>query len=471
VTDVREQTLRRIPQVDTLARQKEICDLLGQVGRPLGLRLLREILEGWRGRIRAGEMSAADLDRAVAELPRALERHAAAATNPSLVRVINATGVVVHTNLGRAVLCEAARSAWDRVNTGYSNLEYDLERGRRGSRGVHLSRPLQSLFPDQAALAVNNNAGALLLALNTLARGREVVVSRGELVEIGGSFRIPEIMERSGAILREVGTTNRTRLEDYRRAITDRTAVLLKVHPSNYRILGFTEEAPLPELVALGAERGVPVVLDQGSGNLVDLSAFGVDEPTVGDLLSSGAQMVLFSGDKLLGGPQAGIAVGHPELVSSMSRNPLARALRLDKGTAAALEATLLEYVRGSALATVPVLRMIAATEDELAGRAAEFVRSLAELVGGSAAVKARAGGSVVGGGAWPLGTLPTRLVALRPGQGEAGELERSLRMGAPPVVARVEEGQLLIDLRTVLPEEEGDLLQAVAAALGAPAP
>jgi L-seryl-tRNA(Ser) seleniumtransferase len=471
VTDPRDRTLQRIPQVDVLARQDEIGDLLGRVGRALGLRLLREILEGWRRRIRSGEMSSDDLDRAVAELPRTLERHAAAATEPSLVRVINATGVVVHTNLGRAVLCEAARSALERAAAGYSNLEYDLGRGRRGSRGAHLARPLQALFPERAALAVNNNAGALLLALNTLARGREVVVSRGELVEIGGSFRIPEIMERSGAILREVGTTNRTRLEDYRRAITGRTAVLLKVHPSNYRILGFTEEAQLADLVALGAERGVPVVLDQGSGNLVDLSAHGVEEPTVGDLLAGGAQMVLFSGDKLLGGPQAGIAVGDPDLVSSMGRNPLARALRLDKGTAAALEATLLEYVRGRAMKTVPVLRMIATTEAEIADRATSFVRALRRQVVGSAAVEARSGGSVVGGGAWPLGTLPTRLVAVRPGRGEAGELERALRAGAPPVVARVEEGQLLLDLRTVLPEEEGDLLQAVAAALSASAP
>jgi L-seryl-tRNA(Ser) seleniumtransferase len=385
---------------------------------------------------------------------------------PSLVGVVNATGVVVHTNLGRAVLCESARRALAGSARGYLNLEYDLGAGRRGSRLSHVVRPLAALFPEHGALAVNNNAAALLLALQTLAHGREVIVSRGELVEIGGSFRIPEIMERSGAVLREVGTTNRTRIGDYRDAVNDRSAVLLKVHPSNYRILGFTEEVGIEELAALGRERGLPVVMDQGSGNLLDLAAHGIGEPPVARLLAAGADLVLFSGDKLLGGPQAGIAVGRRDLVTAMQRSPLARALRLDKGTLAALEATLSEYVRGTALETVPVLRMIALSREAIGARAEPLASTLRERAGSAAAIELADGGSVVGGGAWPLGTLPTRLVAIRPARCEAGELEARLRAGEPPVVARVEEGRLLLDLRTVLEEQEELLVAAVTAAL-----
>jgi L-seryl-tRNA(Ser) seleniumtransferase len=450
-----------------LARRPELGPALRAGGRDLGLRLLREIVERWRAAIRGGELDAAGLDERLRGLAAELGRRVDAALAPSLVGVINATGVVVHTNLGRAVLPESARRAMEAAAAGYTNLELDLEAGRRGSRLTHLERPLAELFPGRAAIAVNNNAAALLLALQTLAQGREVVVSRGELVEIGGSFRIPEILERSGAVLREVGTTNRTRIADYREAIGERTAALLKVHPSNYRILGFTEEAALADLAALGRERGLPAVMDQGSGNLLDLSPWGIAEPPVAALLEQGADLVLFSGDKLLGGPQAGLAVGRADIVGAMRRNPLARALRLDKVTTAGLAATLGEYVRGAALETVPVLRMVAMTAEEIGRRAAPFADRLAASVGALAEVTVRDGGSVVGGGAWPLGTLPTRLVAVRAAAREGGDLERALRAGDPPVVARVEDGRLLLDLRTVLPPQEPALAAAMAAALG----
>jgi L-seryl-tRNA(Ser) seleniumtransferase len=459
------QLLRQIPQVDVLARREDLSSLLEQAGRGLGMRLLRGLLDHWRRRILDGSLSGKALQARLDDLPGLLQAEIEAALRSSLVPLINATGVVVHTNLGRAVLCPAARRAAARIGAGYSNLEYDLDQGRRGSRLSHLDRSLEQLFPGQMGMAVNNNAGAVLLALNTLAAGKEVIVSRGELVEIGGSFRIPEIMEKSGAILREVGTTNRTRIGDYREAVGPQTGVLLKVHPSNYRILGFAEETSLAELAELGHERGLPVLMDQGAGNLVDLSAYGVNEPPVSALLDDGADLVLFSGDKLLGGPQAGVAVGRPDLVEAMRRNPMARALRLDKATLSALEATLGEYVRGTAVDRIPVLRMVSQTAEEIGTRAGRLREALEGRV--EAELELRDGGSVVGGGAWPLGELPTRLVALTPRRGGAGELERALRSATPPVVARVEEGRVLLDLRTVLPEEEEFLEEVLVRALG----
>jgi len=459
----KERLLRNIPQVDVLARRPEVAVALENAGRELGLRVLRDLLGAWRQEIQAGELQGEALQRGIDDLPRLLEERVEAILRSSVSAVINATGVVVHTNLGRAVLCPAARQAMERIGAGYCNLEYDIARGRRGSRLAHLDHHLQRLFPDSRGLAVNNNAGALMLALNTLAAGKEVVVSRGELVEIGGSFRIPEIMERSGAVLREVGTTNRTRPSDYLQAIGPRTGALLKVHPSNYRILGFAEEASVAELSLLAREAALPLVMDQGSGNLLDLSEYGVGEPPVSSLLDEGADLVLFSGDKLLGGPQAGIMVGREDLVGCMRSNPMARALRLDKATLVALEATLGEYVRGTALQTIPVLRMVAATAEEVGARAERFVQGL-EL---AADVEVIEGGSVVGGGAWPLGELPTRLVAVKPHEGDASGLERALRGSHPPVVARVEDGRLLLDLRTVLAEQESVLRQRLVAASG----
>ena len=393
-------------------------------------------------------------------------------TTSSIRRVINATGVVIHTNLGRAVLSEEARQRVGRVASGYSTLEYGLEEGRRGSRSAHLERALTALFPDHGALAVNNNAAAVLLALNTLAEGREVVISRGELVEIGGSFRIPDVMAKSGAKLREVGTTNRTRLDDYERAIGLGTGLILKVHPSNYRIVGFTQEVEPAALADLAGRRGLPLMVDQGSGCLVDMTGAGIaGEPTVRWVLQQGADLVTFSGDKVLGGPQAGISIGRRDLIDRMKVNPLHRALRLDKMSIAALEATLDTYARGAERSEIPALRMIFATPDEIGERARRHAESLAPRLPAGWVVDIHSGTSRVGGGAAPMEELPTWLVRLRPGPGSGCSvtaLESALRSGETPVIARVHEDALILDLRTVDPSEEDGLLRSVAAAAGA---
>lgn len=352
---------------------------------------------------------------------------------PSLRRVINATGVVLHTNLGRAPL----------AGDGYSNLEYDLTTGRRGNRDIHTSRLLEAIL-GKPAIIVNNNAAALFLILNELAAGGEAIVSRGELIEIGDGFRIPEIMQRSGALLREVGTTNRTHLDDYRNAITDKTRVLLRVHPSNFKMTGFTARPGLEELIALGRERCIPVYEDLGSGCIVDL---GLNEPLAQDSLKAGADLISFSGDKLLGGPQAGIIAGRAELVTRVRRNPLFRALRQDKLFYHAMESTLRHILLGQ-LDEIPALRMIRMSADEIRQRAEHLA---AQIPGASI----EAGESVIGGGSTPELRLPTWLISLSAD-------EKKLRANDPPIVARMENNRLLIDLRTVLPEEEPDVLQAL---------
>ena len=372
-----------------------------------------------------------------------------AIARPSLRRVINATGVVVHTNLGRAPL--AAFS----VQAGYSNLEYDLATGKRGKRDVHTGRLLGRLL-NAPAIAVNNNAAALLLALNELAAGGEVVVSRGELIEIGDGFRIPEIMARSGAALREVGTTNRTRIEDYREAIGDRTRLLLRVHPSNFRIQGFTARPELSELVALGRERGLPVFEDLGSGCIVDLRPFGIDEPLVTASLEAGVDLVSFSGDKLLGGPQAGILAGKAEIVARLRRNPLFRALRLDKLIYQALETTL-RLLLLERWDEIPVLAMIRQPAAAIRARAEALVAQVPDL-----RAEIVSGDSVIGGGATPEQSIPTWLIAIE--CLDAIAAERQLRATDPPVVARIEKDRLLLDLRTVFADEEPCLLRALAA-------
>src|SRR5439155_7106567 len=356
-----------------------------------------------------------DLDAALETLPARLAARASALARSPIRRVVNATGVLVHTNLGRAPLPAAALDAARAAGGSYVNLEFDLARGQRGSRTAHLREAARALFPGRSLLAVNNNAAAVLLVLNSLAEGSEVLVSRGELVEIGGSFRIPDVMAKAGATLREVGTTNRTRIDDYRAGISSRTALLAKVHTSNYRIVGFVEETPLEELVALGRELGLPVFMDEGSGNL-GAAASGplAGEPSVSAALSAGASLVCFSGDKLLGGPQAGLIVGEPELVARCAKNPLARALRLDKLTIAALAWTLAEHAAGRAAETLPVLAMLAKTPSEIGSRASAVA---ARLLASSSLLEAEIveGRSQVGGGAAPLRDLPTRLLALRP--------------------------------------------------------
>jgi len=403
---------------------------------------VRRALDEVRRDIRSGHGNGLAIEARV-------ERALAALLRPSLQRVINATGVVLHTNLGRAPLGSQA------THSGYSNLEYDLATGQRGKRDVHTGALLERLL-GVPGIAVNNNAAAIYLALNELASGHEVIVSRGELIEIGDGFRIPDIMLRAGVVLREVGTTNRTGIADYREAITERTRLLLRVHPSNFRIEGFTARPELEEIAALGHERSIPVYEDLGSGCIVDLRAFGIEEPLVADSLRAGADLVSFSGDKLLGGPQAGILAGKAKIVARLRRNPMFRALRLDKMIYQALETTL-RHVLLEHWEQVPALRMIRQSAAEIRERAAGLLDSLpglrAQLVPGE---------SVIGGGATPEQSIPTWLIAIECADDEAAQ--RRLRANNPPVIARVEEGRLLLDLRTVLREEETELASALQA-------
>ena len=458
-------SLSALPSVDVLLRHPDVAALSGTLERPLVVDLVREALDALRQAVRAGDVTGSQNGAGLAgrAVARVLAK-AAELRRPSLRRVINATGVVLHTNLGRAPLSAAARAALLETTTGYTNLELDLETGARGSRHTHLEAPICSVTGAAAALAVNNNAAALVLILAELARGREVVVSRGQAVEIGGGFRIPDVMQQSGARLVEVGTTNRTRVADYAAVIGPETAALLHVHTSNFRLVGFTESVEIGPLAALGRERGVPVIADQGSGCLLNTDAFGIPpalrEPTVQDQLRAGADLVCFSGDKLLGGPQAGLVCGRADLVTRLKRHPLARALRLDKGTTAALAATLLHYRVGEAVREVPVWRMIGAPEPELRRRAQALARRLA-----SAGLDARAQreASAIGGGSLPGVTLPTWVVSLPPPAGiSIDELARALRLGAPALVGRIAEDRLLLDARTLLPDESSQIARLI---------
>jgi L-seryl-tRNA(Ser) seleniumtransferase len=434
------QKLRELPSVDeTLGR---LSALQAEFPRDLIVAEIRRALDEARREVRAG-VNPPPIESQVRD---ALARLA----KPSLGRVINATGVVLHTNLGRAPL-----GPQDLVG-GYSNLEYDLSSGRRGKRDIHTGRLLEALL-GAPAIVVNNNAAAVYLALHELAAGYEVIVSRGELIEIGDGFRIPEIMQHSGAILREVGTTNRTHIGDYREAVTERTRLLLRVHPSNFRVQGFTARPTLKELAALGKETGIPVYEDLGSGCLFDMRPYGIDEPLVADSIRDGVGLVSFSGDKLLGGPQAGILAGKPELVSRLRRNPMFRALRLDKTIYQILEGTLRNLLL-ERWDRIPALRMIRLNAGEIRARAEELARSLDGL-----AVAVIEGTSVIGGGSTPEQGLPTYLIAIE--CDDVVALERRLRGGDPPVVARIEDQRLLLDLRTVLPEEEPLLAKALLSA------
>jgi len=459
--------LRQIPSVDELLGQPRLAELSKRVDRNLVVEVARAVLADLRGRI-AGDanwtalgLNAASVEELIsAEVERILSR--------SLQPVINATGVILHTNLGRAPLPEAVVDEFRRTATQYSNLEYDLEAGARGKRDVHTADLLTRLTGAEAGIVVNNCAAAVLVALAALARGGEVIVSRGELIEIGDGFRIPEIMEQSGAILREVGTTNRTRLADYENAINEKTRVLLRVHPSNFKVTGFTDKPSLEELVVLSQRRGLPLVEALGSGGLVDLSEFGVSEPTVRQSIDAGVSLVMFSGDKLLGGPQAGIIAGKKELIARVRRFPLFRALRVDKLTIAALEATLGAYLR-AAWDEVPAMRMIRATPLELKHRAENFIRELRpELPLDEVEIEIADGSSLAGGGSTPSQTLPTKIIRIASVRYSATKLEQRLRR-APAgvsVIARVEDDRLVLDLRTVFPEQEPLLIKTISAAL-----
>ena len=459
--------LREIPSVDELLMQPRLAGLTKRVDRNLVVEVARAVLADLRGRIAEdANWTAISLDGASVE--ELISAQVEKILSRSLQPVINATGVILHTNLGRAPLTETVVDEFRRSATQYSNLEYDLEAGARGKRDVHTSELLTRLIGAEAAIVVNNCAAAVLVTLAALARGGEVIVSRGELIEIGDGFRIPEIMEQSGAILREVGTTNRTHLADYENAINERTRVLLRVHPSNFKVTGFTDKPSLEELVALSKRSGLPLVEDLGSGCLVDLSAHGVNEPTVRQSVEAGVSLVMFSGDKLLGGPQAGVIAGKKELVTRVRRYPLFRALRVDKLTIAALEATLGAYLR-AAWEEIPTMRMIRMTPQELKRRAENFIRELRpELPLDEVEIEIADGASLAGGGSTPSQSLPTKIIRIASARYSATKLEQRLRR-APAgvsVIARVEDERLLLDLRTVFPEQEPLLIRTLASAL-----
>jgi L-seryl-tRNA(Ser) seleniumtransferase len=456
--------LRQLPQVDDLLRHPALAPAVQPLPRSLAAAVMRRGLAGQRQAISASPLEALPPQLDDAALLQDLQEALLAAAKPMLRRVVNATGVVIHTNLGRSPLGEACLKQLVEVASRYNTLEYDLAKGARGSRQDHLEGLLQELTGADGVLVVNNNAAAVLLALNTLAPGREVIISRGQLVEIGGSFRLPEIMAASGAIMREVGTTNKTYLKDFEKAVTSETAVLLKVHPSNFRIMGFTHEVTLAEMVDLGRRYGLKVVEDLGSGCLVDLSRCGLErEPTVQETLKAGADLVLFSGDKLLGGPQAGVILGRREVVEALRQNPLTRALRPDKMTLTALEATLRLYLEEPrALAEIPTLRMLTRPVAELDRQARALARRVRRRLGSRLKVEVVKSEGRAGGGALPQASLPSRALALTVPTLAPQDLEARLRRAVTPVIGRVEHGVLLLDLRTLLPGDQEVLLDSL---------
>lgn len=448
-----QEELRKLPSVEKTLQRAELQPYIQERGHSLVVQSVRHVIDAARSQIGSGGPCPA-MESLVDLVLSDLETRGA----PTLKKVINATGVIIHTNLGRAPLSEEARAAMEIVAQGYSNLEYDLAEGSRSSRYEHADRLLAQLTGAGGGMLVNNNAGAVLLILAVLAKDREVIISRGQLVEIGGGFRIPEVMAQSGACLVEVGTTNRTRVDDYESAVGEETALLMHVHHSNFKIVGFAEEATLKELVEVAQQHGLLTVEDLGSGCLLDTSPFGLaHEPTVQEALDQGADLVCFSGDKLLGGPQAGIIVGRADLVSSLKSHPLSRALRVDKTTIAGVETTLLHYARDEAIEKIPVWQMISARVEDLEQKAVSWADRLSKL---GASVEVIPGLSTVGGGSLPGEALPTRLVALLDPSPDT--LARRLRMGDPAVAGRIEAGRYILDPRTVLPGEESALLSAV---------
>ena len=457
--------MRGLPSVEELLQTEPLRTAAAHSPHPVAVAAAREEIERRRDELRSGN-GATDVAELAASAAAVLELREA----PSLQSVINATGVVVHTNLGRAPLCDEAIEALERAARGYSNLEYDLERGERGSRHTHLETLIGEVTGAETGFAVNNNAAGVLLAIAALAHGREVVISRGQLVEIGGSFRIPDVLEQSGARLIEVGTTNRTRLSDYERAVGPETVALMRVHCSNFRTVGFTEEASIEELCALGRQRGLLVIDDLGSGALGrstdPITTVFRDEPTVRRSIAAGTDVVCFSADKLLGGPQAGVVAGRREALERMKLHPLARAVRIDKLSLAALEATLLVHRDPeNATSVLPVLRMLTATEDDLAGRAERLRAAMTRRNVNGGVTLGRAAGRV-GGGALPLLELEGPVVTVRPNGVGLDRIQAGLRANDPPVIARVEKGVLVLDPRTIGDDQVEPAAEAVVAAL-----
>jgi len=464
-----KELLKQLPSVDEVLKEDRARQWLGSSPRVLVLEAIRTAIDARRKAIlqSADAKTGRKIDDALFSIDGVLN-HAEVIlrelSEPSLKPVINATGVIVHTNLGRSILSDKAIQRVVEVSRSYSNLEYDLPAGERGKRHVHIEGILTRLTHVEAATAVNNNAAAVLLCLNTLARGKEVIVSRGELVEIGGSFRVPDVMERSGAILREVGTTNKTHLKDYEKAINENTGLLLKVHTSNYKIVGFTKEVPPEELAKLGRKRGLPVMWDLGSGSFVDLRAFGAgDEPTVQQAVNAGVDVLTFSGDKLLGGPQAGLILGKKTHLEAIRSNPLARALRLDKMTLAALDATLSQYLdMEKAVKEIPTLWMLTQPLSEIERKAGLLANGLNGIGDKELSITIQDDTSQSGGGALPTGNFPTKTVCVQHKKLSANEIERRLRTGTPHIISRIKEGMVIFDPRTLNDEEIGKIVDAM---------
>jgi len=456
----RQNLYRKIPSITKLLDQESTLALLARYSRPFVVSSITEVLGEIRRQIESSALDDERLEEQVQNLNTLIQERIATKLSPSLREVINATGVVIYTNAGRSPVAKGILDQVVRTVSGYTNLEYDLKLGKRGHRDLHFEDRVKGLLGCEAATVCNNAAAALLLILNTLALGKKVLVSRGELIEIGGSFRLPAIMEKSGAILKEVGTTNKTKPSDYREGIDSDTALLLKVHPSNYQIVGFTQQPSLAELVEIAKEAGLPLVYDVGSGYLFQTPhPFLATEPTVSDALAAGTDLVCFSGDKLLGGPQAGLILGRQDLVSNIRRNALMRALRVDKIIYSALEWTLMEYEKGDYLQSLPIWQFMAQSVDEVRKRVETLIRTIAAT---DLEISLQEGFSVTGGGSAPEEQFPTCLLALASSRWTPNQIEETLRGHSPPILCRIQEDLVLLDLRTVFPRQDAIIATAI---------
>jgi len=457
--------LRKLPSVDALLRHLENHHVIQEYGKEEVLKAVRSILEELRsGLLNEANSSTSGTSFSKEDLVLRIERHLTNKNTPSLRKAINATGIIMHSGLGRAVLAEEAKDALVSIAEGYSNLATDIETGRRGNRDSHYSPLLQELTGAESALVVNNNAAATVLILSTLAKGKEVIISRGQLVEIGGSFRMPDVMAASGAVIREVGTTNKTHLRDYESAINENTGSIMRVHHSNYRIMGFAGEPEIEDLVGVGQKHNIPVIDDLGSGAVVDLQEFGLEtEPLVERSIRAGVDVACFSGDKLIGGPQSGIIVGKAETIARIKKNPLARAFRVGKLTIAALTETLRLFLNPEKLKERhPVYRMLSLSTDDLKKRAQDAVRKLKKTMPGAADFLILESGSQVGSGSVPVETIPTIVLAIKTPRFSPDTLLKSLRHSEPPIFARIAKETVLLDFRTILPDEDGLVIEAI---------
>jgi L-seryl-tRNA(Ser) seleniumtransferase len=459
----KQQLLSSLPSVDEILKSASGAELLRTYPRRFVLQGIRQGIDQKRKEILSGQSADLSGEILTAEIGNIIS----CLSEFSLKPLINATGVVIHTNLGRSTLSERVLDNIRRVSESYSNLEYDIDQGKRGKRYTHIKRILREITGAEDALVVNNNAAAVLLCLNTFSKGKEVIVSRGELVEIGGSFRMPDVMASSGAILREVGTTNKTHLHDYENAITEHTFLILKIHRSNFRVVGFTDEVSIEELVSLGSKHRIPVMFDLGSGCLIDLRPYGFyDEPPVQEIVKTGVDITTFSGDKLLGGPQGGIIVGKKEHIEKIQKNPVTRAVRIDKLTLAGFEATLMEYLdEDKAITSIPTLRMLLQKPEEIRGRANKLARRLKREIH-NADIRVMADSSRAGGGALPERDLPTFAAVVRTDSMPVNEIEEKLRKGVPPVITRIKEDALILDARTVRDHDIPVIVQRMKAVL-----